>query len=73
MTLSAKTTSILKAASDKNGNKDYRAVMIKVPNSLYAKIMQDQATMLKKAAENAETPNITMHTVILRALRELEV
>jgi hypothetical protein len=68
------TTAILQAAADRNkGNKDYRAVMIKVPNDVYAKIMKDQATLLSKASDSGDTAKVTMHTVILKALRDLEV
>lgn len=73
MAMSNKAEAILRAAIDMKGGKDHRAVMIKVPNDVYAKIMKDQAALLEQASESGDTSKITMHTVILKALRELEV
>jgi hypothetical protein len=51
-------------------DKGCKAVLIRIPNDLYAKTMQKQARMISEAAEKGNTSNISINSVVLEALKD---
>jgi hypothetical protein len=70
MTINKTADSILRKATD---NKGCKAVLIRIPNDLYAETMTKQARMITEAAENGDTSNISINSVVLEALRAFNV
>jgi hypothetical protein len=68
MTVNNGAATILKSKSTK-GDKSIKSVLINIPNALYAETKHKQARMISEAAENGDTSLVSIHTVVLAALR----
>jgi hypothetical protein len=72
--VNAKSIELLsrKASGNKDGNKDKpvnKAVLIKIPPDLFAKTMKKQSRMICEAADNGQTSNISINSVVCEALK----
>ena len=48
----------------------FKRLLIKVPNKLYIQTIKKQSQMRIEAANKGDTSNISIHSVVLNAMRE---